>query len=344
MKMRNNQQKPGGLVISLDFELFWGVRDLRSLDKAEQDRLLVAREMVPKILDIFEEFSVSATWATVGLLFARSREEAEAYRPTRLPGYLNEALNPFFEEMGRSEEEDPFHFAPSLIELISSYRNQEIASHSYSHYYSMEPGQTVEEFDADLASAVAIAGASGYKLESYVFPRNQANPAYLDCFNRYGILTYRGTESAPGKRAHDFSTQQRLHRRAVRLLDAYVNVLGDQCAAWPGEEAPASVAASRYLRPCGAAFERFESVHLGRIRGQMKRAAQQGELFHLWWHPEDFANGGGRNLSMLRSVLDEFCSLREQCGMVSLTMAETFRYVERLRNSGDLDYGYVVAS
>src|SRR5215472_16117200 len=87
------RKRPGALVISLDFELHWGVRDSSPLDGNERARLLSARRMVPRMLDLFEEFSIHATWATVGLMFAHSRTEVEAFRPTRRPKYRDSQLD-----------------------------------------------------------------------------------------------------------------------------------------------------------------------------------------------------------------------------------------------------------
>lgn len=56
----------------------------------------------------------------------------------------------------------------------------------------------------------------------------------------------------------------------------------------------------------------------------MKYAAEQGEIFHLWWHPEDFSYHCGENLGFLRSVLKTFDSYRTQHGMVSAGMAEIY--------------------
>jgi hypothetical protein len=65
---------PGALVISLDFELLWGVRDLYPADGGTyRANLLGARTAIPKLLQLFEEFEIAATWATVGMLFANSR-------------------------------------------------------------------------------------------------------------------------------------------------------------------------------------------------------------------------------------------------------------------------------
>ena len=96
-----NPNQHGAFVISLDFELHWGVRDHRPLSRAECSRLLAARAAVPRILDLFEEFSISATWATVGMLFARSRDEAHAFAPYHKPNYSDSRLDPFREQFGK---------------------------------------------------------------------------------------------------------------------------------------------------------------------------------------------------------------------------------------------------
>src|ERR1700709_771116 len=105
----------GALVISLDFELHWGVRDHTPLNATERKRLLGARAVVPNLLRVFDAHKIRATWATVGFLFARSREEAFECRPRCTPKYEQKELDPYEETLGRDEADDPFHFAPSLI-------------------------------------------------------------------------------------------------------------------------------------------------------------------------------------------------------------------------------------
>jgi len=317
----------GALVISLDFELRWGVRDLWPLDEAERARLLAARACIPRILDLFEEFSVHATWAVVGLLFARSKEEADAFTPEQ-PSYQEAQLNPYREQLGTDERDDPFHFAPSLIAQIAARSGQEIASHSFAHYYCMEKGQTEANFEADLKSAVAIAANSGYTLRSYVFPRNQVKPSYLACLRQAGIRAYRGNESVGIKQAAAFVEQRRPWKRIGRLLDSYIDMYGDQTIAWPDRLALTSIPASRYLRPYHPAFRSLEPCLLRRIRKAMMQAAEHGEIFHLWWHPEDFAGNNDQNLRVLRLVLEMFDNYRAQCGMISLSMADVLSRVD----------------
>ena len=64
----------GALVISLDFELYWGVRDKRSLAQYGRN-ILGGRKAIPRMLDLFAERDVGATWATVGFVFCGSKDE-----------------------------------------------------------------------------------------------------------------------------------------------------------------------------------------------------------------------------------------------------------------------------
>ena len=57
------------LIVSLDYELFWGLQDAWTLEEYEQN-LLGVREVVPKMLKLFEKHGIHATWAAVGFLFA----------------------------------------------------------------------------------------------------------------------------------------------------------------------------------------------------------------------------------------------------------------------------------
>lgn len=310
------------MVISLDFELHWGVRDFIRLDAAERRRLLAARAMVVEILDLFRAYQVHATWATVGLLFANSRDEAESFRPRILPAYHDASLNPYQEPLGAGEEDDPFHFAPSLIRQIAATPGQEIASHSFSHYYCLEAGQTAASFDADIESAVAIAAAGGYPIRSYVFARNQAHPDYLPLLARHGVQVYRGAGTLEPYKAVNFAAQRRLSSRAVRLLDTLVDLYGPQAADWPAPGEPARLEPSRYLQRCRSFLQPVRPLVVRRIVRQMSAAAESSRLFHLWWHPEDFVTGGAANLNVLRQILDAFSDLRARNLMASLTMSE----------------------
>ena len=54
----------GTLIVSLDFELFWGMLDVCPLEKY-QDHVLGGRKAIPGLLALFQKYGIHATWATV---------------------------------------------------------------------------------------------------------------------------------------------------------------------------------------------------------------------------------------------------------------------------------------
>ena len=64
----------GTLLISLDFELFWGVLDCHTYDSYGKN-VLGGRNAIPKLLELFKKYGVHATWATVGMMFADNVED-----------------------------------------------------------------------------------------------------------------------------------------------------------------------------------------------------------------------------------------------------------------------------
>src|SRR3546814_13546850 len=84
-------------------------------------------------------------------------EERPTYADRRLSNYE------YLDEVGQSEREDPYYFAPSMARTILNCPHQELATHSCSHYYSLEPGQTDAQFTADLRAAVAQIGSTVWR-------------------------------------------------------------------------------------------------------------------------------------------------------------------------------------
>jgi peptidoglycan/xylan/chitin deacetylase (PgdA/CDA1 family) len=276
------------------------------------------------MLETFEEFDVAATWATVGLLFAGSKDEAGAFRPRVLPRYRNSALFPYDEPVGRDESEDPLHFGRSLLEAIRRTPRQEIGSHTFSHYYCREPGQDSTAFAADIDSAVGIAAACDVDLRSLVFPRNQVDADYLDVVAGHGFVAYRGTQRGWLNRWRGMEGFG-LPARVTRVVDSYVNVTGSSLGEWTGLRDPAglcNIPATRFLRPYTPRLRHLEPLRVRRISRAMTKAATSKAVFHLWWHPHNFGIHVEENLRTLRRVLGHFSALRRAHGMRSMTMSE----------------------
>jgi peptidoglycan/xylan/chitin deacetylase (PgdA/CDA1 family) len=315
--------RPGAFVVSLDMELHWGVREATAVDGGYRANLLGARQAIPALLDLFGEFEVAATWAVVGFLFAATKEELEAYIPAVKPAYVRPELSAYDEPIGADETSDPFHFGRSLVDRVRKSPRQEVASHTFSHFYCLEPGSDEMAFRADIEAALAIATAQGIKLQSIVFPRNQLNPDYLGTLGDLGVLAYRGYQPGRIYHARD-EDERRWWLRILRLADAYVNLSGPGLHDWPAESPSGvtNVAASRFLRPYHPRLRGLDPLRRRRIVRAMREAAATGRLFHLWWHPHNFGLNTTANLAFLRTILEEYASLRNSHGMLSLTMAE----------------------
>ena len=324
---------PGAFVVSLDFELLWGVRDRIGSQDAYMENIIGARQAVPRLLALFEGFEIAATWAIVGCLFATSRAELEAFTPKVRANYTDQKLSPYEETVGEGEWEDPLHFAWSLIELIQNSPRQEIATHTFSHYYCGERGQDHKTFRADLEAACGIAARRGLKVRSIVFPRNQHNPLYDDILLENEITAYRGN---PVSSAWSFAngTEGRMAgKRMRRLLGAYIDIGGPQTLRWNEVLQPnglSNVRASTLLRPFRPSLRPLEPLRLRRIKQGINHAAKNREIFHLWWHPHNFGSYIDENLDFLRKILSEVHRCQREHGMISLSINGVDEMVHRI--------------
>lgn len=310
------------LVISLDFELMWGVRDHADINSYGAN-ILGVRRAIPRMLDLFDRYGIRATWATVGFLFSESKDELLESAPSLRPTYVDTKLSNYgyFPEIGNDEKSDPYYFGASLLARIMSCPGQEIGSHSFSHYYCLEAGQSLPQFDADVAAAVAIARRRGIELKSFVFPRNQYSGEHLGILDRRGFKVFRGNERSWVYRATPGAGQSKV-RRACRLADHYFNLTGHHVHDRSSQSGVAEVAASRFLRPYSRKLAKLDALRLNRIKSAIDEAAAIGRTFHLWWHPHNFGINVDENIEFLNLILMHFSKQKDQHGMVSANMGD----------------------
>ncbi len=311
--------KKGALVLSLDFELVWGIFDHILLTDKEVyfDNTLYA---IPKMLAIFERHDIRVTWATVGMLFNENWDEWQANIPKETPTYTNSVLNPYtYGSAHRKSGYDRFFFAPQLIKDIQSVQGQEVGTHTYSHYYCLEKGQTMAQFEADIQQAVTVASQFDIALTSLVFPRNQFNKDYLAVCQRHNIETVRIN---PSNWYWDTTKQDTLFSKMARTGDAYLP-LGKKSYSWDSiaKETVIGQKASRFLRPqCTLVI--LNKARLARIKAEIMQAAKDGAVYHLWWHPHNFGIDTENALSALQEIIAVYRQCQQTYGMESKTMKQ----------------------
>jgi peptidoglycan/xylan/chitin deacetylase (PgdA/CDA1 family) len=299
--------------------------------KAYRSNLLGVWDAVPGMLELFEQYGIHATWATVGFIYHEDLASLQSSRPRRLPSYEDVSLCPYAyvdslrPDEFEAEEFSKKHFAKPLIDQIFQTPHQEIATHTYSHYYTAEPSIDPDGFEADLQKAVAVALDHGISIDSLVFPRNQIDRKSLERVPAAGIRVYRGNPDHWAYR--DGETGKTFKRRVFRLLDGYVNLSGEHVV-YPRRDESGLVDAkgSMFLRPYSSRLRLLEKRKLKRIQDAMTSAAQTGGNFHLWWHPHNFGVNLPQNLANLEAILKHFKRLHQAHGMCSLSMRELGEY------------------
>lgn len=309
---------PGTLIVSLDFELFWGMLDCCSLEDY-QENVLGGRKAIPKILELFQKYNIHATWATVGFLFGENYTELCRYFPAEKPSYTNPILDPYkeFSKIGENEQEAPCFYAQSLLKLVAQTPGQEIGSHTFCHYYCREKGQTVEQFAADMKAAKAIAADHGYELTSVILPRNQCETEYTEVLRQAGFTAYRDEEN---DWIHEIPFRPLL--RALRLVDVYLPITGQGGYIPKNENGIWNFTGSRMFKPIMKPLIFLERLKLHRIKAQMRHAAKKGLTFHLWWHPHNAGVYTEAYLKQLEEVFQYYEVLKRTYGMRSLNMRE----------------------
>jgi len=309
----------GTLIVSLDFELFWGMQDCHTLDEYREN-VLGGRLAIPQMLKLFHRYNIHATWATVGFQFAKNYKELKQYFPDEKlrPSYVKKELSPYRCFASISDTDLECFYGADLIRTISEYEGQEIGSHTFSHYYCREEGQTTEQFEADMKAALCIAKDKGYDLKSVILPRNQCEPEYTEVLRRLGFTSYRDEEN---DWIHE-KVKIRPLMRILRLMDVYFPLTGQGGYIPKCENGIWNLVGSRMYKPIFKPLKFLEKQKIKRIKRQMHHAAKHNLVFHLWWHPHNVGIMTEEHMKQLDEIFRYYELMKEKYGMESLNMRE----------------------
>ena len=124
---KNN--KEGNLIISLDFEKFWGVAESKKIEDYYRNLISVDKVIV-RLLDKFEEYNIKATFAIVGfMLFNDIKDIIKFNLDNNIKSKLDYALLESYSNCLFVDKD--------LIERIL-FNGHELASHTFSHNYILD--------------------------------------------------------------------------------------------------------------------------------------------------------------------------------------------------------------
>ena len=296
-EMRENSARNAAsprVVLSLDFELRWGVHDVYSLDASGyRENLEGERRVIPQLLTLFDAHRIRATWAAVGAIGCENWDDYFRRAP-KCPKYVDSAfaVKPQYAEI---DPDGLLHFAPDLFRAILETPGQELGTHTFSHLFLRERGVTAQDAAADLAAAMQLHRERFDSVpRSLVFPRNQ--PAFIDVVRASTVKMWRGNASAWYYECEDSEHNGPLPR-ALKLIDAF-NPFTKRAAPLAGDMNRASI----FLRlnlPSAA-----WAMHVHRIRKELDSMAED-EIFHIWFHPHNL----GRDTPCRLSRVEEIANL-----------------------------------
>lgn len=309
----------GIFCISLDFEKYWGVHDVCKVEDASS-KMIEVKDIVKKTLLLFEEFGIHATWATVGLLFDKDPQNTFGYKKPIKYDLQEYSPYPFKTTEGTNIE---ILTGAEEIDWILKSENQELSSHSFSHLYGLEKGINKSEFIEDIDDMSFVGSQFDHAFKSIVFPRNQINPEWVKELSIAGYKAFRGNQ-VNELWSNTTYTSESLLKRAKRFKDAYFGT--SKTTFFKKEDLKTengllNIPANRFLRPVGNKSG-LEKRKITKVKSEMLRCAENGEVYHLWWHPHNFSGQQETAFAQLTEILTYYSELEKSHGFTSLNMQE----------------------
>ncbi len=266
-----NSQKPS-FSISIDLELAWGVWD-RINSKYLNNAINLEREIVDKLINIFNTYETPVTWATVAALIDQK----------------NKMIN-----IGDKKA----WYAPDIIEkIIDTKINHLIASHSYAHPNFKESTET--EIIEDFEKAEYFFKSIGISPNVLVFPRNQV--AHLSILKKFNYKFYRSIDKSWYKEISKFN-----------LLIGKIANINDKIFPFKSNSVKSIIHSNGLIEIPSSILLisrngfKFAVTNLNmfyKIKKGIEMAIKNRECFHIWFHPSNFYFKSNKQFDLLKKIL-----------------------------------------
>lgn len=282
-KHRDEREKTGIAVISIDFEFAWGYADQ---DFSEDDIARIRGEVriTERLLDLFEKYRIPATWAIVSRLLDQDPEKPNSIE------WVDQR---------------------QLIQKIQEAPvGHEIGSHSHAHIqYGSSSKDDVEH---DLASARHVHAAQKLSFRSFIFPRN--DEGHHECLVSAGIKQYRG------KTSHWWDRFPLPIRRIAHLFSYLVPVAPTHHVSRHSSGLVNIPDSLLLLGRNGLRRLIPRWAMIAKARHGIARAIRRGEVFHLWFHPSNFSYDTETQFIIFETILQHMSMMQERGYLRVLTM------------------------
>ncbi len=322
----------GVFTISLDFEMIWGTVDLYGPEPFRRACEIERAEVIERLLALFTEFDVSATWCTLGHLFLKNCQPVDGVKHPEIvrPQHAWQRDDWFADDpCGERAGSEIFYGQDLLAKIRACAVPQEIGSHTFSHVILGDAGCSRATAESEMRECVRLATEQGIELRSFAFPRNEVG--HLDVLQEAGFWCYRG----PEPHWYENPAVPAQLRRLLRLKDILT-------AAQPPVVLPELTPEGLWNLPGSALYYPMHGLrrHLPlwlRTRRAIKgldAAALTKRIFHLWFHPTNLADESERMFAGLRQILEYAARLRSKGKLQILPMQSLVQH----DNSASLEF------
>ncbi|MFO8065976.1 MAG: hypothetical protein R6U11_00200, partial [Bacteroidales bacterium] len=277
----------GKFVVSIDFELAWGGVFNENILRNNLELYKKTRKAIDAIIELFEKYQISATWAFVGHLMLESCAKVDNRKHPEIirPNYSWYDKDWFYYDPCYREEENSIWYADDVLKRIMSCQvEQEIASHSFSHILFGEEGCSKECAESDIRKCIEVASSYNIKLSSFIFPFNSIG--HKDILKKYGFIIYRD---------HGIERYSKIKNNKVKSIASII----DKVLAF--SPTTGRIKKDEYGLYCiqgNMCYYRYKGwknkiTYKSAVKQAKKGidlAIEKGELFHLWFHPYQIAD------------------------------------------------------
>jgi len=302
----------GVFTISLDTELAWG-----TFDKGNVERYKKAYRNTPHVIDrlceLFDEYEIPATWAIVSHLL----EDCDGEHSDRLAPDFKWIDDWFSEVPCASGTDQDLWYAPWLINRLQACDTvQEIGIHGSTHMQLGADGCSRKHAEEEIEVAMETMRAHGVEPKSFVFPRNDVG--HLDVLRENGIVAYRGKDACWYERSSVLEQITPLFRFADETFRRPPPVVE------PVErDGIVEVPGSQVFRPSYDGWQyTFGESSVARAKIGLRRAANTGGVFSLWFHPFNLGHEPDIDTDRLAEILECACDLRKKGDLVVRSMSQ----------------------